>query len=277
MKQFIAVVLTSGLFFLLLSYIKPGNLTNAKQIERQFAYINEKMLVGKYEVSNLEYRKFLSYLIQEKQEGLYKNCLLDTAKWDTSTADKTMREKYHVLKTFDGYPLVTVSYESANEYCKWLTNRYNADQGRKFRKVVFRLPTEQEWTEAASGGFKQRMYPWNNFYLRNNKGEYLCNFFHLGDQAITYDQQTKSYKIAEAFIDYNKRAMPLSPVDAFSPSPAGLYNVSGNAAEMVAEKGLAKGGSYNEPGYDVRIGSKKYYNTASPEIGFRVMMEILEK
>jgi hypothetical protein len=51
--------------------------------------------------------------------------------------------------------------------------------------------------------------------------------------------------------------------------------MSGNVAEMLNEKGIAKGGSYNSPGYDVRIESKMNYNDASPEVGFRVFMEVI--
>ena len=53
--------------------------------------------------------------------------------------------------------------------------------------------------------------------------------------------------------------------------------MSGNAAEMVVENGIAKGGSFNDIGDEVKIGSIKRYNQPSPEIGFRPLMEILEK
>ena len=46
---------------------------------------------------------------------------------------------------------------------------------------------------------------------------------------------------------------------------------------LISEKGIAKVGSYNDPGYDVRIASIKKYAPSSVEIGFRVAMEVLEK
>ena len=46
---------------------------------------------------------------------------------------------------------------------------------------------------------------------------------------------------------------------------------SGNVAEMVAERGIAYGGSFLAPGYDIRIDSEKPYDAPSPLIGFRVI------
>ena len=55
------------------------------------------------------------------------------------------------------------------------------------------------------------------------------------------------------------------------PNNYGLYNMSGNVAEMVYERGIAYGGSYLDPGYDIRIDSEKPYDAPSPLIGFRVI------
>lgn len=47
--------------------------------------------------------------------------------------------------------------------------------------------------------------------------------------------------------------------------------MSGNVAEMVEEKGIALGGSYADPSYDVRIQSEQQYTAPSQKIGFRVI------
>jgi formylglycine-generating enzyme required for sulfatase activity len=219
----------------------------------------------------------MAHLKNTGQHDLYTKCLLDTAAWGTKLENRELQNKYHSLKGFDNYPVVTVSYDAASEYCKWLTDEYNSEADRKFKKVLVRLPSEAEWTEAASGGNKNKMYPWANFYLRNSKGEFLCNFLRLGDQSIYFDSTTKSYKVSEEFLSANSRALVFNPINALVQTPSGLCNLSGNAAEMVAEKGLAKGGSYNDPGFDVRIASKKYYDGPSPEIGFRVVIEVQQR
>jgi hypothetical protein len=53
--------------------------------------------------------------------------------------------------------------------------------------------------------------------------------------------------------------------------------MSGNVAEMVIEKGLAKGGGFRDPGYDIRIASKKTYSSSSDDIGFRIVMDVVDK
>ena len=264
--------------------IRVKQVLNAKEIEKDFISISNNLLVNKYEVSNGDYKKFLSYLKEANQE-LYNQCIWDTAQWEENIPLRTF---YHAHRAYNNYPAVTISYDAANAYCQWLTEQYHLDINRKYKKVVFRLPTEQEWIQAANGGNKNKMYPWGNYYLRNRKGEFLCNFLHLGDQSITYDEKTKSYKVVSSFGEgvsmdsafksgLYDRALFHTSVQAFDPNEEGFYNLSGNAAEMVAEKGLAKGGSYNDPGYDVRISSRKRYEHPSPEIGFRVAMEIIEK
>ena len=55
------------------------------------------------------------------------------------------------------------------------------------------------------------------------------------------------------------------------PSNLGLFNMCGNVAEMVYENGIAYGGSFLDPGYDIRIDSEKLYDAPSPLIGFRVI------
>lgn len=271
----------SVLFFALLSFYKDSKTElNAKNIEQNLAKISDDLYASKCEVSNGEYQLFLSELKNEDplQAGKYK---VDSTKWLSGGAyQQPMANYYHLHPAYKNYPVVCVSYEAALAYCDWLSNKYNSESKRKFSKVKFYLPSEEEWTMVANGGNKNKMYPWAAFYLRNNKGEFLCNFKHVGDQFISYNAEKKEYFIIpEARVgSLNDGAMYTSPVKSFPEvEPYGLYNVSGNVAEMVNEKGIAKGGSYNSTGYDVRISSRMTYTESSPEIGFRVFMKVLEK
>jgi formylglycine-generating enzyme required for sulfatase activity len=85
--------------------------------------------------------------------------LLDTTKWAKEEGTSNPMVKfYHSHPSYDNFPVVTVTYESAVNYCKWLTGINNSDPKRKFKKVIFRLPSEEEWVYAATAGKIDRFY-----------------------------------------------------------------------------------------------------------------------
>lgn len=227
---------------------------------RQLVRLNDRLYLDRYEVSNADYGAFLAHLKAAGQDDLYARYRPDTALWRALGGGAALANNYHAHPAYHRHPVLGITYEAAVAYCRWQTAQYMSAAGKKFKKVIFRLPTEAEWTEAACEGKKMRMYPWAHYYLRNAKGEYLCNFLRLGDQSISYDAVTKTYKV----LDEGGRALARpEPVHAYLPTGGGFHNLSGNAAEMVAEQGLAKGGSFNDPGHDVQTGSRKWYTGPS--------------
>jgi len=68
-------------------------------------------------------------------------------------------------------------------------------------------------------------------------------------------------------------------VNQFSQGPYDLHNLSGNAAEMVAERGSTKGGSYGSSGYYLKIDAEDEFKgfKTSPYVGFRYVAEIIER
>jgi len=282
--------LTSGIFLLL------GTLTSfkiqlspdptAKTIQQAMAKVNDSLYVGKYEVSNLEYRHFLNE-IATKDQSLTEKYKVDSIKWPDdlrySEPMVTINQRYHRHPVFADYPVVNISYEAAIEYCKWLTELYNSDTKRKFRKVVFTLPLENEWTVAAQGGRSNSIFPWGQYYLVNKKGFYMCNFKPVGDPYIVKDSLGNP-----VIINYNGEANIHSAefppgktfytmnVRSFSPNDLGVYNMCGNVAEMTLKDGYAIGGSWNSYGGEINTKSIKQYQYPSPEVGFRVFMKIIE-
>ena len=63
---------------------------------------------------------------------------------------------------------------------------------------------------------------------------------------------------------------------SYFPNDIGLYDVVGNVAEMVDEKGKACGGSWNDIPEASTIRSVKIYRKPNDTIGFRVFMEVIE-
>lgn len=87
-------------------------------------------------------------------------------------------------EAYRSYPVVNVSYESALSYCQWLTDKYNHLEKRKYKKVQFKLPSKEEWENAAFGGKSGNLYPWGGPYTNNSKGCYLANFSPLEMQYL---------------------------------------------------------------------------------------------
>ena len=60
-----------------------------------------------------------------------------------------------------------------------------------------------------------------------------------------------------------------APCESFIPNGFKLYNTIGNVAEMVEEKGIAKGGSYLHSSKEAEIMQQLPYEGANHWLGFR--------
>src|SRR5215510_7252932 len=103
----------------------------------------------------------------------------------------------------DDHPVVQISYEDALAYAKWAGKR---------------LPTEAEWEFAARGGLDQATYAWGDEFEPR-----MLNF---------WDAKAQPFPVVSPKAG---GATGTSPVETFPPNGYGLYDMTGNAWQWVAD------------------------------------------
>lgn len=240
------------------------------------------------EITHLDYREFLHHIQQAGQHDIYEKANFKTTNWRKISeykynGPKPMEELYHTHPSYEAYPAVNMTQEGAKLYCEWLS-RILTQKDEKFAYEA-RLPTEQQWVYAAKAKRELAVFPWGGTYLRNSKGQLLCNFRRIGESNISYDWKTGEYEIKENNVmgkagTLNITAHMPAPSLSYLPNDFGLYNMSGNVAEMLDKTGRTKGGSWGSTGYHVRIDAEdefEGFTGAHPLIGFRPVVFVSEK
>lgn len=254
-----------------------------RPVQKAMQPVGDKLYASATEVSNQEYELFLKDLLSQRQFDLLDKCKIHPVDWRSLLPAGLQALSDEALYSAAGHPdgpempVVNITYEAALIYCDWLTRAYNqsTDRRKQFKKVRFRLPTEAEWERAARGGREKTPYPWGGYYVKNSKGCYLAN---VNPYLNVYDQEAKVFTTnQDAESPGEDSAYFPAKVDTYFPNDFHLYNMSGNIAEMVAEKDFTKGGSWLEPLYYAQIGSQHFQPTPSPAVGFRIFMEVIEE
>lgn len=232
----------------------------------------QSFLIQNTEISNLEYRTFLFDLLIQDRKDEFLKARPDQNQWSLLPGGQNnkMKDHYFSHPAYDHFPVVNISREGAEMYCKWLTQELFkvVDEKKKYQFNDIRLPAREEWVMAASIEGKKGPYCWEGDQTLNSSGCYLANYKPLEGSDST------SYKVDGGF--YTVR------VDSYFPNDFGLYNMSGNVAEMVYDDiktksaGTAGGGWMNNEEEIKILGPDPYagVTNAHPGIGFRVVMTI---
>lgn len=193
--------------------------------------------VDKYEVTVGQYRKFI------KATGYH------APNW-SSVSEYSPTDKH---------PIIDVSWEHAQTYCKWAGKR---------------LPTEAEWEKAARGGLVSRKYPWG-------------------------DEVSHDYANYDGTGGRDRWGKGNAPVGSFPPNGYGLYDMAGNVWEWCADyhdksyyskspredpKGpesgwarILRGGSWSRYPDLLRVANRRGWNpdVMDPSIGFRCIQDAI--
>ncbi|MCI1189221.1 formylglycine-generating enzyme family protein [Hymenobacter sp. DH14] len=194
---------------------------------------------------------------------------------------------YYSSPFYAYYPVVGISYEQAQQYCQWRTQAVNESlkQDSHFagESVEYRLPTEAEWEEAAevrSGlpygttclELPVRVAPKAAAYLQKRSGS-TQPVAQIAADIAAYNRRHPvrawiNYAQAEPY--FLQLATP-GYVYQGPPNDFGIYQMLGNVAEMVQERGLTKGGSYRDDLAACRIQARGHVAGPAPTVGFRAV------
>lgn len=235
--------------------------------------INDTLFVDQTEVSNINWREYLYYLSDvEKNEIKYQEALPDTLVWrNLLRYCEPIVEYYFRHPAYNYYPVVGISFEQVIKFCKWRTYAANFNEyieENQFEnikdhltdtfpiKFYYRLLSKKEWEIIASGKLPEKQYP-------------------FGFESEVKKWKGKNRKIFncvypnESTTDSTSNGLYMSNVKSFYPNSSKCYNMIANVAEMISEKGIAKGGSFIHPLDSCRISIDQHYERPEVWLGFR--------
>jgi len=232
--------------------------------------VNDTLFVDITEMPNVGWREYLHYLIGVKKDTLaYEQAFPDTTIW---TVDNTGRGEYYFRHpSFNDSPVVGISYDQVIAFCKWRTFVVNLALYVKENNIsdwrlhltdsfpirlYYRLPTTTEWETIAAGKYLIDKFPYGypDIYVKQKRG-----------QKIAFNCRY----ISESNPDNPVMSFYTVSVNSFFKNSSGTYNMIGNVAEMVAEEGTAKGGSFFNLLEDCKITQNQQFQKPERWLGFR--------
>lgn len=228
--------------------------------------IKPGLYIDAYEISVGNWKDYTEgwLLGRENDTTTYAAMLPDSLVWVSyRQRGEEFIQTYYRSNSYTNYPMVGINYEQAQAFCAWRTDRVNEWLARMphppFRSVTYRLPSEAEWELAASGQLDSIQFPYGYpGVYRLLKGDSIKNFNcrYPDDDSLRVSQRD------------------IMPVNFSIPNHYGVYNMIGNVGEMIAEKGVAKGGHYDLPIVYCKVKERMSYRSPNRWLGFRCVCEV---
>ena len=232
--------------------------------------ITKPFYLGTYSVTRGQFSQFVAaetYQTEAERDG--------TGAYGMDAGDKIEQKAWYTWqnpgmcgnKQTDEHPVVSVSWNDAVEFCKWLSKK----EGKNYR-----LPTEAEWEYACRAGSKTAF----NFGNALNGTQANCN------GGFSYGTSTKG--------PYLKAT---TKGGSYAPNVLGLYDMHGNAQQWCADwydqdyyanspqddppgpstgtRRIIRGGGWASDAVDCRSANRDFDkpNFRDPCVGFRVVLE----
>ncbi|MBN8693552.1 MAG: SUMF1/EgtB/PvdO family nonheme iron enzyme [Bacteroidetes bacterium] len=229
--------------------------------------ICDTLFVDETEISNFSWVQYELWIARKYgvNSTEHKAVLPDTLVWREKYATNEPYVKYYYRHpAYRDYPVVGISYEQALAFCKWRTERVKEFMiiSKKYQDINFeyRLPSKSEWEFLSNNGSYSDGYSVFSRGGRNEKGLVTFNHRWAKDSAEWVSSGGDKSRVGMEV---------LAPVYSYWPNYFKLYNMIGNASEMVLEKGISKGGSWRNLLEECRVGKDIPYEKPTAWLGFR--------
>jgi len=177
--------------------------------------LDHVFFIGKYEVSRAEFRQFVEdvdYLTEAERNGG------GSQGWDAEKRefrkDQSFTWKRPGIAQTDDHPVVHVSWNDAQLFCRWLSERRGGTlMGRRLR-----LPSEAEWEYVCRAGSVTR-------FSFGDDPELLPENGNVGD--ATAKKEFRNWDTIHGEDGF----VFTSPVGKFRPNAFGLFDLHGNVWE----------------------------------------------
>lgn len=264
-------------------------------------FLYDNVFIDETEVANIHYLEYLYFIKKDSSENFFIAQLPDSSVWQRlirKDSFDTSTENYLRYPGFRYFPVIGISYEQAMNFCKWrgdvVTEYYKVNYDKKYPAlknfeliVEYRLPTHDEWEYAAAGStdilknphgitrpFKNRRY---NATISNCRCEDCLTYNNIAFNKKDIIHTTE-FNVQDDYYFSPSNQSVICPVKKspgtdhlynHPPNNFGLFNMIGNVAEMTLEKGIAKGGSFQNKLSDFTIKTDFPYSAPQEWLGFR--------